>query len=291
MRRSAMVFLIVIFIISPTCYATPKKTIKLYKNSHSTFDHFKIYNHVSQLLRVDSHSSKLAKLIVGKDIYRYRVYGMCKFVDNYNKKTARNHARLDCNRLIKMFKMKLKTLSDIIDVDLQPHLSGSLVFRFITDDDDIDAVYNDEEMRAYFPSRKNRIGTLKKRMQESMFKKQSVFHFDRSIGEVSLDNKVYYAFVAINCSINPINAVEIHNYDTLDSLFLNAIYQTLTGFATSPVLPDTLLTTETNLTKNVMNEFDVVLLKALYAREVEYGMDKSTAATKIADLVFENLRR
>jgi hypothetical protein len=77
----------------------------------------------------------------------------------------------------------------------------------------------------------------------------------------------------------------------MNSLFLSVIFDSLTGLSSSRVIPYTLLTRGTKYTEASITEFDIALLKAIYSDEIEYGIDRKTAAEKISKLVYQKLRR
>ena len=182
-------------------------------------------------------------------------------------------------------------LSRLSGVDLQMHPDGAIVYRFITDKNDIEAIFQDNVMKVYFPREKHQYAELKQEMFNDLLVNNAVVQLERAAGKTTIDGIKHNAYLAVYASINPLNASHQQTDQTMNSLILNVIYISLIRFSPSSIIPGTMLSYGTKFTDRKINDFDIALLRAVYSDEVESGMNRKKAAKKITELVYKELRR
>lgn len=302
LKQALTILIICVLLVFPSGCETLKKhsekrstdlqePVVIVDGDYSKLDYDTIYRHVSELLEVEKKTSPFAKLIKGKDIYRYKVCGLCKFVSHYNKKYAQDNNQLDCSKLLKNFYRLAKMLGEISGIDMQMHQSGTLVFRFITDKTDIKMISRDDVIKTHFPAKKGKQNLFLNKVYTAILKNNGIVRFDSSIGEVMINKQIFYTYIAVYGSINPLNASKFINDEIMNSIFLKVLYDGIVRVSPSRVIPGTLMSIGSKYTTANISEFDIALLKAVFSDKIGYRIERKNAAKKISDLVYAELRR
>lgn len=269
-----------------------RQPVVITNGDYSKLDYDTIYQHISALLDVENKKLPFYKLLKRKNVYSYRIISLCKFVEYYNEKYALNgHESLKCQKLNRLFDEKIKLINGLSGLNLYPHPEGTIVYRFVVDDRDIDSFFDSPLVKRYFPWLLKRRTARKTRVKENILYGKGVIQTNTSSGTMALDTVHYKATLAVHVFFNLMNVSTPHSYNTLNSMFLEATYKSVLDFYPGSVIPGTILSKGENITKTRLTQFDKVLLKTVYSDEVKSGTNLKEAAKIIAGLVYKELRR